>query len=103
MERKGFPFHYVTDFELVMYDCAVFINSGNDLKCGNRWKFNAVANFTNQCDKSRVDALSSKYLYVTRDTEMKAFCLCLGFKNSVLFHVAEIRIVDIYVKFCELC
>jgi len=54
MERNSFPFHYVTDFELDTYDCAVFINSDIDLKCGNRWKFNAAANCTKQCDKSRV-------------------------------------------------
>ena len=78
MESNNFPFYFVTDFELVTYDCAVFINSGNDLKYGNGWKFNAVANCINPCDKSRVDALSRKYWYVTRDIELKAFCVCVS-------------------------
>ena len=79
MERNKFPFYFVTDFELESYNCVLFINSSNDLKCGNRWKFNAVENCINQCDKSLVVALSSKHWYVTRDTEIKAFCVCVGF------------------------
>ena len=91
MERNKFPFHYVTDFELVTYDCAVFINSGNDLKYGNRWKFNDVANCTYQCDKSRVDALSSKYWYLTRDTEIKAFGVCVWFLRYLYLQVFTLR------------